>query len=749
MHWIDWLIVVVPLVIVMWIACKSQKYVTGVSDFLAAGRVAGRYVVAVASGEAAMGLISVVAMIEMYYNCGFGVSFWSSLTAPLGLIFALTGYCSYRYRETRAMTMGQFLEMRYSRGFRIFAATLQSFSGVINYAIFPAVGARFLIYYLDLPFKIDLFGFAFPTFGLVMAAFLSIAVVIITLGGQVTIMVTDCVQGLLSYPMYCALVFFILWKFSWSEEMAPVLLNRPDGESFLNPYDVEKLRNFNIFYVIVGMISSVINRMSWSGTQGYSAAAATAHEQKMGGLLGTWRGGFSVMMYVVLAIAAYTYMNAPHYREDAARVSCRLTQKAIEDVAPEHSGKIQAEILRAADQADIDYHRNAGKALERLDQSKVQNFNTIYGQMLAPLALREMLPIGITGVFCAIMLFLLISTDTTYMHSWGSIIVQDLILPIRNRPFTPRQQLLLLRLVIAGVAVFAFLFSFFFAQLDFILMFFAITGAIWLGGAGPCIVFGLYWRRGTTAGAFSALIAGSSLAVGGIIMQQTWAGYLYPMLAKLELTEALDRFLGTISAPFEPWIVWRVNPTSFPINSQEIFFMAMLVSIALYIAVSLLTCRNPFNMDRMLHRGVYSPSGRPVERMPLTVREIGRKLLGIDANYTTGDKILAWSVFLYSFGYSFIVIFLAVVIWNYFSPLSDQWWADYFYVTRIVVAGIIGLVSTVWFSIGGTVDLMKLFKRLATKEDNVLDDGRVIGHVSAADAAVLNPEENKTDDRIR
>ena len=764
MHLVDWLIVALPLILVLYVAFQAQKFVKGVSDFLAAGRVAGRYVVAVASGEASMGLISVVALFEAYYNSGFAYSFWNQLYVPVGMLMVLTGYCIYRYRETRAMTMGQFFEMRYSRSFRIYAASLQSLSGVVNYAIFPAVGARFLIYYCDLPLQVNLFGWVFPTFALVMALFLSAAVLVVSLGGQITIMVTDCILGILSYPLYAIVVIAVLVKFSWSGDMAPTLLDRPPGESMLNPFDIDKLRNFNLFYIFVGLFSNVFNRMAWSGTQGYNAAAINAHEQKMGAVLGTWRAGFSAMMIVLLAVVGYTYMNNDRFAAGALAARQELTWKAVNDVAqaPQFGG-IKREVRDYLDTGretpqvaqwsrgehfekkdENEPLRDMVKeALATSDKSAAQTFGAIHDQMRVPIALRHILPIGVTGVFCALCIFLLISTDTTYMHSWGSIIVQDIVLPVRGRAFTARQQLRLLRLIIAAVAAFAFFFSLFFAQVDFILMFFAITGAIWLGGAGPCIVGGLYWRRGTSAGAFAALTSGSLLAVGGIVAQKTWVEHIYPWLEGSDRLAGVTRVVEGLSRPLEPYVEWRVLPDKFPINSQEIYFIAMLIGVGLYVAVSLLTGKESFNMERMLHRGKYRRAGEEeVLHEPFSWRTAHRVFLGINSEYSRGDRVLAWSVFLYSMLWGF-GSFVVLTVWNTIAPWPDSWWADWFKIYNLIVPGIIAAVSTVWFSIGGTWDLRRLFKRLAEKEDNLLDDGRVIGHVSADDVARVEEVEDQ------
>ena len=755
MTWIDWLVVILPAALVVFMALKAQKYVKSVADFLAAGRVAGRYVLCVAGAEASMGLVSLIAMWEMYYRSGFAVGYWASIGTPIAIMYGLTGYCIYRFRETRALTMGQFLEMRYNRKFRVLAAVLQSLSGVMNYAIFPAVSARAMMYFLEIPPYFYLGGWRFSTFATLMVIFLGIALWLALLGGQVTIMVTDCIQGILSYPFYAVLVFYVLYRFDWWQEVTPTLafIHEPgSGRSMLNPFDVHKLRDFNLFYVFAGIFGGIFTRITWGGSQGYSVSALNAQEQKMAGLLGTWRAGFSMIMITMLAIAAFVVMHHGNFKAEAKSSHYHLTRQTVAEMAadvkfaevnqdlnsmletdavPDRLKKRLAKDKHFASSGiDLDhvkpeeYRQVAVAAVSSVDKKAGAQLNTIYGQMLVPITLRELLPVGITGILCALMIFLMVSTDTTYMHSWGSIITQDIILPFLKKPLTPQQHLRLLRWVIAGVVVFAFLFSFFFAQMDYVLMFFAITGAIWTAGAGPVTTFGLYWSRGTTAAAFTSLIAGSTIAVSGIICQQQWAARIYPFLEHHDLVDTASKIFGALSAPFYPIIEWKVTPGKFPVNSVEMSFIAILTSVLLYVIVSLLTCRKRYNMEKLLHRGKYS-DGITFQRFEWSFKNFFLKIAGIDPNYTRGDRILAYSVFIYSFCYAWVLNFVGVLAWNLFYPWPLKWWGIKFFITGLVIPGCVAVVSTFWFAIGGSIDLHRLFKRLDGKVGNDADNGTV------------------------
>jgi hypothetical protein len=274
-------------------------------------------------------------------------------------------------------------------------------------------------------------------------------------------------------------------------------------------------------------------------------------------------------------------------------------------------------------------------------------------------------------------------------------------------------------------------------------MFIQIMCALWLGAAGPIMVGGLYTRFGTTTGAFCALIFGSGTSLTGLVLQRTWGSDVYPWLVESGQVEAISAFFGKITAWFGPYIVWEMDPVKFPVNSYEIYFLAMLFGVIAYVVGSLITYREPYNLDRLLHRGEYS-NGESIEtKSAWTWKSVWGKLIGIDDEYTKGDKVIAWSVFGYTIVFQFLIAFVGVLIWNAISPWPTEWWSSYFFITLIVVGIIVGSVSTVWFMIGGIKDIRRLFRDLAKRVDNPLDDGWVVGHVSRVDANAIGTEEEK------
>lgn len=765
MSWLDWLIVLVPVVFVMYMGYRSRLYIRGVADFLSAGRICGRYVISVADVANGLSIITLVAFVEVHYKTGFAMTFWNNVVLPLSLVLSLTGYCVYRFRETKAMSLGQFLEMRYNRPLRIFAAALRSLSEMLANMICPAVAARFFIYFLDLPHSFTFLGLEIPTFMVVVFIVLTLAITIICMGGTLALVITDTIQGLLCYPMLVVFTVFVLVTFSWTDEIIPVMGDRIAGESFLSPYDISNLRDFNLFALIVTIIATILHRASWIGA-GNTSAAKTPHEQKMANVLGTWRTGFSAIFYILLAVTILTLLNHKDFSQKARDVRTTISTRVAEELVPEqelrkeliakvaaipkHNHTIGVDApLSQEKNLDSPYFDTALETLRKGDNgnARFQEFRTLYNQMMLPMTMRNILPMGMMGLFCLLMVLMMISTDDSRIYSAALTISQDVIVPFRKKGFTPEQHIWVIRIVSIGVGVFFFFGSFFMAQLDYINLFVTIMCSMWLGGCGPVMIFGLYSRFGTSAGAFASLLSGMFLSLGGIFVQRNWANMVYPWLDELGWVDAVGRFLAAVSSPFEPYILWRMDPIKFPINSMEIYFITMMLCILIYCLVSWITYRGPFNLDRMLHRGIYSIDGEKNIKTAWTFRNVFSKLIGITSEYTRGDKIIAWSVFLYSFVYKFIITFLLVVLYNAVSPWPMKWWGYYFLVVSLIVPGIVAAISTVWFSIGGAIDLRRLFIDLKNRKDNPLDDGRVEGNMSLADKAILEEIDKEQEEK--
>jgi SSS family solute:Na+ symporter len=655
MHVIDWILFALPLLVVMGLGLYANQYIKSVADFLSGGRVARRYLLAVSRGELQAGAVTFVAAFEVISHSGLTLTWWGWINNPVWVILGISGFVIYRYRETRAMTLAQFFEIRYSRSFRIFSGILGFLAGIANFGIIPAIGAQFFVYFLGLPVEVTVFSLTVPTYIILMGMFMTVTVTMTLVGGLITLMLVDCIEGIFSQLFYLVVLFGLLSMFSWSQ-IDHVLVHQSAGQSLINPFHSMGLKDFNLTYVLMGMFLTIYGTMAWQSQSAYNSASLTAHESRMGGILASWRSAGKAAVVVLLALCAMTFLRHPDFAVQAASV--------------------QSELSRIADPQTRE-------------------------QMQIPVALSHLLPAGVKGALCAILLMGLFGGDSSHLHSWGSIFVQDVLLPLRKKPFGPRQHILILRLSILGVALFAFLFGSLVRQTEYVYMWWSITIAIFVGGAGAAIIGGLYWKKGTTAGAWTALLTGSVLAVGGIILRLIYGN-------------------------------------RFPLNPQEISFYTSLIAIFLYVAVSLLTGGEDFNMDRMLHRGRYA------ELAPLLGDEVNAprkgkvtwgRLIGLDEHFTRGDTWIAGSLFAWNM--LWFTLFVVGTAWNLIAPWPDSTWSLFWHISAVGLPVFISIVTAIWFTWGGLRDIRALFRHLRLQKANHLDDGTVVGHENRDERAIL------------
>ena len=822
MHWLDWLIVAVSIGALSWFSLRTIRYMQGVADFLSANRSAGRYMLTLAGGMSAWGAISAVAVFEQYYAAGFPTVWWTWMMVPAALMITLTGWVFYRFRETRCLTLAQFFEVRYSRRFRIYAGFIVWLSGILNFGIFPYVASNFFVYFCGLPEKLVFGGMSVPTYWPIMLATMGMALMYTCIGGQITVMITDCVQGIFCGIALLAFAAFLLYQFAWSDvtdamKKAPTLASRESltdralskerlaadilargrvdweegrsetdltayvkketdklrseadkalaearsaltahaaatadpedanaaekalaakaglrvaeyesawkkaeaerleeelalalslrhasvdeaadverqirmsqaaglraeadmlrkqaadetvikakslGKSMLNPFDTGRVENFNVFFYLIMVFNAFYGAMSWQGSQAYQSSGISPHEQKMGGIIGNWRLLLQNAVILLLAVCALAFLTQEQYATQAA---------------PAH---------------------------EMIQTLKEGPTPQLGAQQRVPIALAHMLPMGLRGLFCVLMVFLLVTTQDTYMHSWGSIFIQDVVMPWRKKPLSPKAHVAALRWSIIGVAVFAFIFACLYKPTEFIQMYFAITGAI-ISGLGCAIVGGLYWKYGTAPAAYLAVGLGAALSITRLMVHQYKAYF-----AKIADTNPLAGLIHYTNS----------------VNSQVVWFFIMLVCIVTYVVISRLTARKPFNMDRMLHRGRYDTKGDHVAASD-GIRRAWLRYVGITNEFSKLDRLLAVGLVVWNFGW--LGVFVVATIYNFvIHRISVDWWVSFWWFWLLLQV-IIGVPVTVWFTIGGLADMKRVFHRLATLSRDDTDDGRVVHH---------------------
>ena len=525
MSWFDWIIVIFMLVGLNLVALWCKKYLKSVADFLVAGRKVGKFL-GTTTGEiaAGIGVIALLATMQAAYTGGLAYWYLAIGGGGISLAIAISGWGVYRLRESRVLTINELLQKRYkSKNLRVFCGVICFISGIINSGIFPIVGGRFFVYFCGLPLEMHLLGITIPTTYFVTAILVLVALVFCFIGGQVSVIITDFIQGIIVMVMFIVVAITTYRVVQW-EHISKAYISQPNAIDLISPFGAADKNPFNIWFVLLGIVIYFYRIICWAPGQQHRQSATDAEEARKMYLLNFLRMGMGWGLLFFVPAACFAVMHLDGFSDLAASIQTNVNT-------------IENEAVRS--------------------------------QYIVPIFISKVLPIGAMGFLVAAMLSAFISTNDSLFLCWSGILVQDIILPLKKKPFTPKQHMWALRFGTLLVALLIYLVSIAYKQTDYLYMFMESSGSIYYAGAGAIILGALYWRRATAAGAWAAMIVGSTLGTAGLLMKM-----------------------------YHP----QFRIFSLELHGYHYALFACLSALTSYILVSLCTPDPEFDLEGLLHR---------------------------------------------------------------------------------------------------------------------------------------------------
>jgi SSS family solute:Na+ symporter len=450
---IDWIIVVVYLAASMLVGLLGRKYVGNTAHFLVAGRELGTYIGIATLAATEIGTITFMYNSELGYRYGFA-AFAAALISGVAMIFVgRTGFVISRLRALRLMTVPEYFEVKYSRGLRIVTGILVALGGILNMGVFLKIEGEFLTVISGLNQK-----YLVAT----MIAILLLELIYTTVGGMISIVITDYLQYVLLSIATVIITIYAVHFAGWHAMVAKV--TSVMGSSGFNPITAPK---FGFSFLIWQLLLWLAIHTCWQTTamRMFSTKSPETSKRVM-----TWTGFIFLgrgMLPMLWGIAALTL----------------LGHGAI-------SGGVPQPVVNGHTLAPID---------------------------AMPVMLSMLLGPGIRGIVVAGMLAATMSVNSSYLLGWSAVISQDVIAPVRKQlgrpPVRDATQLLINRICNFAVGVFLIFWGLLYTPPGAVYLYLNITGTIFLAGAFVCVIGGLYWKRANITGGYCAMLMGAAGAI--------------------------------------------------------------------------------------------------------------------------------------------------------------------------------------------------------------------------------------------
>ncbi len=157
-------------------------------------------------------------------------------------------------------------------------------------------------------------------------------------------------------------------------------------------------------------------------------------------------------------------------------------------------------------------------ALAMIEPAVVETIGLQFGEkdgslFAMPFFLAQIVPAGMMGVLVAAMLAADMSTDSSYMLTWGSVIYNDILAPFRRKPWPEKRGILWNRCIVALIGIFLLFWGLWYKLEGNLWEYLQTTGAIYLASMSTLLIACCYWKRANNWGAIAAIIVGAALPV--------------------------------------------------------------------------------------------------------------------------------------------------------------------------------------------------------------------------------------------
>ena len=478
---IDAVIVVIYLLVSLGIGLSVKRYAGSMENYVGAGRKVGTWLGVATMTGTELGLVTVMYSAQKGFSGGFA-AFHVGVIAGVGTLFVgLTGFIVGPLRRMEVLTIPEFYEKRFGRKIRVIGALVLVLAGVLNMGLFLQTGSMFIVGVTGMASEGEALKW-------VMIGLLSLVLVYTTLGGMISVILTDYIQFVvLSIGLLSATVLAI-WQLGWSSIVAGVYAQLGDA-GFDPTLEGSGFGWTYIFWMVVttGFVGSAV----WPTA--VARALAMESEQAVR------------RQYCWSSLSFAARFIIPYFWGICALVYITATP--------------------------------AGADLQELFLSEQGNEPALENLYAMPVFMGRLLPTVFLGIVTAGMIAAFMSTHDSYFLTWSSVITQDIVAPLKATSFSTASRVRLTRILILLMGGYVLYWSLFYKGRQDIWDYMAVTGGIYFTGAFVVLMMGVYWKRTSSFGALLGLLSGLLMLLA-LEPVQTAVGLRY-QTASGEWTERL------------------------------------------------------------------------------------------------------------------------------------------------------------------------------------------------------------------